>query len=302
MAQEIPYVYINGELIPAGAASVPVMDRGLLYGDGCFDAMAVVNGNLFRYWDHRRRFLASTNAIGIERSGLRKELDTAIPELVRANELTDAYVKMVITRGAGDLPRITYDADLASRLIVYAVPRFKTFDGQASRDEVVPVSLATVSVRRPSPDTLDPRIKSLNYLSLVVARQQAQRAGADDALLLDQNGEVAEASIYNVFIAAQGCLLTPSSPSILRGITRSLVFEMAQSEGLICTAERLTLTDVYSADEVFLTSTGGGIIPVGSVDGRPIDCGGPGKITMILKRLYDEMQRDGADSLVVGPK
>jgi branched-chain amino acid aminotransferase len=283
-------VYVDGRVLPEAEAAVPVLDRGFIYGDGCFDALAFVNGYLFRYEDHRTRFLNSARLLAIEREGLQDELDRAIPELLSATKVRDAYIKVVLTRGAGDMPRIDADCTEGGRLVIFVLPR--SHDGDPA--EVQPgVSLATVSVRRPPPEVLDPRIKSLNYLNIILARQQAKRAAADEALLLDLHGEVAEASIFNIFAVVNGALLTPSSPSTLRGITQRVVFEIAADLGIECARERLTSSDLVAADEVFLTGTGGGIVPVRTLDACAIGSEASGSLTRLVARSYRERQLEG---------
>ncbi len=278
-------VWIDGRIVDGTAARIPVFDHGLLYGDGVFEGIRVYAGRVFRLADHLRRLSTAAGAIGLEIpvgvSGLEKiVLDTA-----RSYARPDAYIRLIVTRGEGELG-VDPTSCSRPRIICIAAAIALYPDEKLTRG----LDIVTVSLRRPAPDALDPSVKSLNYLNSVLAKREARLRGADEALILNATGTVAEASVANVFAVRDGALTTPpTTDGALPGITRASVLEIADAEGIPAREATVGRLDLLGADEVFLTGTGARIVPVASLDGQPIGpAPGPGPITT---RLIAEFAR-----------
>ncbi len=283
-------VWIDGAIVDGPEARIPVTDHGLLYGDGVFEGMRLYSGRLFRLADHMRRIATGARALGLELPGGTRALEKIVVETARAHGAADAYIRLIVTRGEGALgvdpttclhPRIICIVD-AVRLY----PEEKLARG---------IDLITSSLRRPGADVLDPRVKSLNYLNSVLAKREARLRGADEALLLNAAGLVAEASVANVFAVRDGGLTTPPvTDGALEGITRASVLEIAAELGLPTAERSLGRFDLLGADEVFLTGSGARIVPVASLDGSPL--GEPGRHPVtdrILAEFDGYTQRHG---------
>ncbi len=278
-------VWIDGGVVDASEARIPVMDHGLLYGDGIFEGLRVVGRRVFRLEDHLARLRAGARAIGLEIPGGLGAMRDIVLETARAYDRDDAYLRLIITRGEGALgvdpttcpePRVLCIAD---RLRIYGA-------AELARG----IDLVTASGRRAPADVLDPRVKSLNYLSSVLAKLEARRRGADEALLLKSAGAVAEASVANVFIYRGEELRTPpATDGALEGITRATVLELAGTLGIPAGERTLGRFDLFSADEVFLTGTGAGIVPVRSLDGQTVGEGVPGPICAKIRSAFDDV-------------
>jgi branched-chain amino acid aminotransferase len=262
--QPTTHVYLDGRVVRREDAKVTVFDHGFLYGDGCFESIQATDRRLFMFDAHHDRLHRSLRALGIDFRISAEALARAIAETVEANELDDSFVKVVITRGHGGPPLLD-PRGLTPTFVIFAERILHLVDPAA---EAAGVTLKTAAIRRLPPWTVDAKIKSLNYLNPILARLEAISAGADDALLLDENGEVAEATAYNIFTVHGNRLRSPWTAAALEGITQLVVEMVGRELGLVVTRDRLTLADVYSADEVFLSSTAGGVIPVASIDGR----------------------------------
>lgn len=279
-------VHVDGAIVSGDQARVPVTDHGFLYGDGIFEGLRGYAGRIFRLEDHLRRLQVAARSIGLEIPGGIEAVRRIVLDTARAHGEHDCYVRLIVTRGEGALgvdpttctsPRIVCIVD-AVRLY----PEEKLSAG---------IALLTSSLRRPGPDVLDPRVKSLNYLNNALAKQEARQRGGDEALMLNSAGFIAEASVANVFAYLRGTLLTPpSTDGALEGITRQTVLELAAELGVPAAERRLGRFDLFGADEVFLTGSGARIVPVGSLDGRPIGAG-PGAITKRLMEAYDARVR-----------
>jgi len=259
-------IWIDGAIGPAHAARIPVLDHGLLYGDGLFEGMRIAAGRVFRLDDHLRRFASGARAIGLELPQSVEAIRAIVLDTARAFGRPDAYVRLVATRGVGALgvdPTTCEKPSLfciVTSLVLY--PEEKRVHG---------IDCVTASVRRPAPDALDPQVKSLNYLNSVLAKREARLRGADEALILNGRGLVAEAAVANVFAVERGVLLTPPvSDGALPGITRRSVLEIAGELGIAVQERSLGRFDLIAADEVFLTGSGAGIVPVATLDGQPI--------------------------------
>lgn len=258
--------WLNGSLVAPDEASISVFDHGLLYGDGIFEGIRYYRGAPFRLPAHLRRLERSARALALELPYSRAELDAAVRLTAETSGESDGYLRLVVTRGEGSLgidPRSCARANvfvLADRLQMASAAALE----QGAR-------LIVASTRRLGPDQLDPRIKSLNYLNQIMARIEANQAGADEAILLNRDGFVAEGTADNLFLGLDGTLLTPPlADGALDGITRQVVFELAAALGIPCREQSLAPYDLYTADECFLTGTGAELIPVSQIQGRAL--------------------------------
>jgi branched-chain amino acid aminotransferase len=274
--------WVDGAIVAGADARVPLLDHGFLYGDGVFEGIRAYGGRVFRLEDHLRRLATGARVLALELPGGLDAMRRIVLETLRAHGEPDAYVRLLVSRGVGELgvdPTTCPEARVAC-----VAARVRLFPPEKLEEGL---ALATSSWRRPGPDVLDPTVKSLNYLNNVLAKQEARRAGADEALLLNARGSVAEASVANVFAVRDGRLATPPpTDGALPGITRATVLELARELG--CEAEERTLgrSDLLGADEVFLTGTGARIVPVASLDGRRIGAG-PGSLTKRLVEAFE---------------
>lgn len=274
--------WIDGAIVDASEARIPITDHGLLYGDGIFEGIRVFAGRVFRLDDHMARFRTGLSHIALDLPGGIEHARGVVLATVRAHGTQEAYVRLIATRGEGALG---VDPSTCSH------PRLLCLVDQIALypDEKLATGLAmlTSSLRRPPADVLDPRVKSLNYLNNVLAKLEAKQRGADEALLLNQAGMVAEASVANVFIVRDGELLTPpTSDGALEGIVRMTVLELAGSLGIPAREKTLGRFDLLAADEAFLTGSGAGIVPVTSLDERRIGQGQPGPIYAKLRAAF----------------
>jgi len=266
--------WIDGAIVPASEARVGVRDHGLLYGDGIFEGIRVRAGRVFRLGDHLARFAAGARAIGLTLPHPLEQIHAIVLATVRANGSREAYVRLLATRGEGPLgvdplpcgpPRLLC---LADTIALYAEEKRR-----------LGIDLVTASLRRPPADVLDPRVKSLNYLNNVLAKLEARQRGADEALLLNTAGHVAEAAVANLFVVRGGELATPpGTDGALEGITRATVLDLAAALGIPARERSLGRFDLFASEECFLTGSGAGLVAVRSLDGRAIGGGGPGPI------------------------
>lgn len=280
-----PILFVNGAYVPESQATVSVLDHGLLYGDGVFDTCVCRNGVVYRMDAHVDRLYRSLAAIKLKLPYERAEVEEIILETIRRNGLRDAYVKIVVTRGVNGRP-VLDPAGCAPGVICLARPYQETVAGRGSA-----LRAKTVAVRRPPAQVLDARIKSLNYLNLVLAKMEAQAAGADEPLMLDVHGHVCEAAGWNVFVLDKGVLSTPDH-DVLEGVTRQSVMEIAAEQGLEVRTGTVDLYHVYSSEEMLYCGTAGGLRPVVEVDGRPVGTGTPGPLFEELKRAYEARLED----------
>lgn len=268
-------IYLDGKYLDKADAKISVFDHGLLYGDGIFEGIRLYSGNVYRLEEHLERFELSARAIMLTLPLSRKELAEVVCETCRRNKLTDGYIRLVATRGIGDLGLAPWSCPTPS---VFCI---------ADRIQLYPqeyydngLAIVTVPTRRISPDALPPTVKSLNYLNNILAKIEARQAGALEAIMLNSQGYVAECTADNVFVVQKGMLLTPAaSQGALKGITRQTIFDIAQELGVPIKEADLTRYDIWCADEGFLTGTGAEVIPMVKLDGRPLGDGKPGPIT-----------------------
>lgn len=277
-------VYINGEFLPQPEAKVSVFDHGFLYGDGVFEGIRAYNGRVFKLKEHLERLYESAQAIFLTIPLSFEELRQAVLETCRRNGIRDGYIRLVVSRGPGDLG---LDPRKCSRpTVVIIADTIQLYPEELYRQGM---KIATVATRRNAPEALNPRIKSLNYLNNILAKIEANLSGYPEVLMLTQEGYVAECTGDNIFIVRRGTLLTPPDYlGILEGITRNTVMELAREMGVPVREKVLTRHEVYNAEECFLTGTAAEVIPVVEVDGRRIGTGRPGPITL---RLMDGFRR-----------
>lgn len=280
-------IFMNDRLVPEHEAMVSVFDHGLLYGDGVFEGLRSYGGKVFRLDAHLDRLWASARAICLEIPLAKAAVAQAVNDTLAANKLSDGYVRLVVTRGAGSLgldpnrtanPQVIVIADTIS-----LYPREFYEQG---------LKIVTAATQRVQSAALSPRIKSLNYLNNIMAKLEGLRAGCVEALMLNHKGEVAECTGDNIFVVRSGKLLTPPPDAgILEGITRNAVIELARAVGIDCREATLTRHDLYTADECFLTGTAAEVIPVVDIDGRTIGPGTPGPVTKQLTTAFHTLVR-----------
>ncbi len=271
-------IYIDGQLYSREDARISVFDHGLLYGDGVFEGLRIYARRVFRLDAHLARLAASAHAIGLALPLDRGQLAEAVRETVRANRQSDGYIRLVVTRGDGPLgldpttcahPRVII---IVADLAVYPPALYESG-----------VQVVTAATRQVPAASVDPRIKSLNYLKNVLARLEAHAAGAAEALMLNADGFVAECTADNVFTVRDRVVRTPpATEGALDGITRAVVRELAAASDLAFREERLARYDLFTADECFLSGTGAELVPVVALDGRRIADGKPGAVTRRL--------------------
>ncbi|MBM4335569.1 MAG: branched-chain-amino-acid transaminase [Deltaproteobacteria bacterium] len=280
-------VWIDGRVVDGSEARVPVTDHGLLYGDGIFEGIRLAGGRVFRLDSHLARLRHSGRAIGLELPGGIAGVREIVLATARAWGRPDGYVRLLVTRGDGAMG--VDPTRCPSPRVICIACEIELFPAQLL---ATGVSMVTVSVRRPGPDVLDPRVKSLNYLNSVLAKREARLRGADEALILNSVGNVAEAAVANVFAFRRGKLLTPpATDGALEGVTRGCVMELAAGLGIPAEERSLTRMDLLSADEVFLSGTGARIVAVRSLDGAEIGVRAPGPVTEKLAAAFAEVAR-----------
>lgn len=277
-------IYVNGKFVEKEKAVISVYDHGFLYGDGVFEGIRVYEGNVFKLKEHVDRLYESAHSIMLQIPHSKEELQQIIVDTVVKNNLSSAYIRVVVSRGKGDLGLDPRNCEtptvivIAEPLAIYSESLYNTG-----------LKLASVVNRRSSPDVLNPQIKSLNYLNNILVKLSSVQADADEALILNNQGYVTEGSADNIFIVKNGAIKTPPIYlGALEGITRNVIIELARELGYTLDEKPFTLHDVYIADEVFLTGTAAEVIPVVTVDNRTIGNGLPGEIT---KNLLGEFRK-----------
>jgi len=280
-------VWIDGGIVSGHEARVPVLDHGLLYGDGIFEGIRVFGRRIFRLEAHLARFAASAKALDLKLPGGIDGVREILKETVRAHGTDDAYIRLILTRGDGQLG--IDPASCPKPRLICIVAQIAIFSPEKL---AAGLDLLTSSYRRPAADALDPRVKSLNYLNNALAKLEARQRGGDDALLLNDRGMVAEASVANIFIVRNDVLQTPpATDGALEGITRGCVLELAAGLGFATREATLGRIDLFAADEAFLTGSGAGLVPVRSLDGRSIGSGSPGPV-------YEKVRAAFTDALI----
>jgi len=279
-----PPIYINGKYFSKEDAKISVYDHGLLYGDGVFEGMRTYSNKVFRLVEHIDRLYESARAILLTIPMTKQEMIDAVKKTVELSGLSDSYIRLVVTRGSGSLgldPNRTSDPQVIIIVDLIALYDRKYYDEG--------LKIITASTIRNHPAALSPRIKSLNYLNNIMAKLEGLQAGCMEAIMLNHKGEVAECTGDNIFIVKKGQLLTPSADSgILEGITRNAILELANTLKIPARETTLTRHDLLVADECFLTGSAAEVIPVGSIDSRPI---GDGKVGPTTKQLMIEFKK-----------
>jgi branched-chain amino acid aminotransferase len=281
-------IYLDGEYVPKEEAKVSVFDHGLLYGDGVFEGIRAYHGCVFRLEEHIDRLYAGAHTLMLGIPLTKAEMAGVVVNCCAANGIRDGYVRLVVTRGVGDLgldPRKCPQATvfcIAAEIQLYPAVYYEQG-----------LSVITCSTRRNAPAALDPGLKSLNYLNNIMAKIETVRAGVPEGIMLSQDGYVAECTGDNIFLVTGGELLTPPLfVGNLAGITRRAVIELCATEGLRVREDLFRIHSVYNADEAFLTGTAAEIIPVTEVDGRKIASGKPGPVTDRLRAAFAELVRN----------
>lgn len=282
-----PIVYVGGEFVPQSQARISVLDHAVLYGDGIFETAAARNGFIYKLDAHIERGFRSMAAIALPPPCDRATMRDLVIETTRRNGLKDAYIKWLVTRGSNGRPLMD-PAGCEPNLIIIVLP----YIARGAERLAEGLRLKTAALRRPPGQVLDPRIKSINYLNLVLAKLEAKAAGADEALLLDISGRVCEAAGWNVFFVSGDRVRTPRH-DVLHGITRETVMGLCPAHGWSAEITELELYDAYTADEAFLASTAGGLLPIAAIDGRPIGDGRPGPKLRALRSAYEELIGSG---------
>lgn len=271
-------IYIDGQFYPESDAKISVFDHGLLYGDGIFEGIRFYNGRVFRLEEHIDRLFDSAKAIHLHIPATREEIIEMTLATIRKNDLRDGYVRLLVTRGVGKLGLSPYQCEKAS--IVVIASAISLYPAEKYEKGLI---LATCSTRRPNHDALSPAVKSLNYLSNIMAKVEAIASGAEEGVMLNAAGYVAECTGDNLFTVKKGILYTPTvSSGSLYGITRGVVIELIAAAGLELREVEMSRYDLYTADELFLTGTAAEVVPVVEYDKRIIGSGQPGPITRRL--------------------
>ncbi|PIQ82228.1 MAG: branched-chain-amino-acid transaminase [Candidatus Omnitrophica bacterium CG11_big_fil_rev_8_21_14_0_20_64_10] len=280
-------IYLNGKWVPEQQAKVSVFDHGLLYGDGVFEGIRSYDGLVFQLERHIDRLFESAHTLMLKVPLTKRAMIDAVVKTLKVNRLKDAYIRLVVTRGVGDLgldPRKCGAATvfiIADTIVLYPEKVYRQG-----------MEIVTVPTPRNLPEALNPQIKSLNYLNNILAKIEATNAGVEEALMLSAHGYVAECTGDNIFIIRRGRLVTPPPwAGILKGITRGVVLELATQAGIPVAEEMLTRHDLYNAEECFLTGTAAEIAPIVKIDGRPIGRAKPGPVTRGLMADFRKLTK-----------
>lgn len=285
-------IFCNGSLVPASQVRISPFDHGFLYGDGIFEGIRAYHGRVFKLDEHMARLYASAKSLFLTLPYPMSQMAQYVVDTCRANELQDAYIRLVVSRGEGDLGLDPASCPQPTVIIIAA--QIQLFPESLYE---VGLPLASSALRRPSGDVLNPQVKSLNYLNSILAKVEAAQRGVQEMILMNQLGHVVEGTGDNVFIVRGGALITPPlSAGILPGVTRQTVIELARQDGYHVYEENFTLHELYNADECFLTGTAAEIVAGVSCDGRIIGDGKPGPVTRAMRlRFMEYAQQHGTD-------
>ena len=278
-------IWLDGELVDEKDAKISVFDHGLLYGDGVFEGIRFYNRRIFRLEEHIRRLFDSARAIVLKMPWTEEEVIRHTVETVRANGLDNGYVRLVVTRGSGGLGLNPYLCERPSMFIIAS-----TISLYPQEHYENGLKLITCATRRPTPASLMPQVKSLNYLNNVMAKVEAMQAGALEGIMLNEQGYVAECTGDNLFVLRKGVLVTPQvADGALDGITRQVILELADQLGVPFEERVMTRYDIFTADECFLTGTAAEVVPVVMLDQRPLGDGRPGPVTRRFIDAFREL-------------
>jgi branched-chain amino acid aminotransferase len=273
--------YVNGEYVPPGEAKISIFDWGFLHSDATYDVAHVWQGSFFRLDDHLERFFASMDRLRLDPGKTRDQVRAVMHECVRRAGLRDAYVEVLCTRGRPE-PGSRDPRTCRNQFMAFAIPFVWIADPAKQRRGI---DLLVSDVQRIAPASIDPRVKNYHWLDMVMALFQAYDAGAETALLVDANGNVAEGPGFNVFAVVEGGVLVTPDAGVLEGISRRTVLELARGAGLAVEVRPLPAAELRRASEVFLSSTGGGVIPIARVDGEPVGGRTPGVFGPVSEKL-----------------
>jgi branched-chain amino acid aminotransferase len=287
LAEDELVYWLNGELVPKSEARVSVLDHGFLYGDGVFEGIRVYNNRVFKLHDHLVRLFDSAKFIDMDIGMTIEEVEAAVLKTLRANGMREAYIRLVVSRGVGDLGLDPRKCDrptvviITDKIALYPPEVYETG-----------IELCIVATRRNLVEAVNARVKSLNYLNNILAKIEVNKAGLGEGIMLHENGLVCEATADNIFIVKGDRFITPPAYlGALEGITRNTILELAAQAGYGAGEAPFTRFELYSADEVFMTGTGAEIMPVIKIDGRSIGDGKPGKKTLEILAKYRELTR-----------
>ncbi len=283
-------IYMNGKLVAKEEARVSVFDHGLLYGDGAFEGIRAYAGVVFKLQEHVDRLYETCHTMMINIGMTKLQLIKAVVDTLNANGLRDGYIRLVVTRGDGDLGLDPRKCKGSPNIIIIA-DKITLYPDELYKNGLTIVTVPTV---RNNPEAINPQLKSLNYLNNILAKIEANNAGVPEAIMLDGSGYVAECTGDNIFMIKKGVMSTPLQGR-LRGITRDAVMVLAAQELKLDVKETfITRHELYNADEVFLTGTAAELIPVVRIDGREIGGGKPGPVTAkLLKLFHQAVRKDG---------
>jgi branched-chain amino acid aminotransferase len=288
-------VYIDGEYYPKSQAKVSVYDHGLLYGDGVFEGIRAYNGIVFKLNEHIDRLYRSAHALRLTIPLTKEEMTTIVLETLRKNSLRDAYIRLVVTRGIGDLG---LDPRKCPKPTVIIITDTISIMSSEAKEEGITTMIAWV--RRNSVDSTTHEIKSLNYLNSVIAKMEATANGVDEAICLDKNGFISEGVGENLFIVKDGKLITPpSSSGALAGITAKFTINLAKNLGYEVAETNLTPFQLFTADEAFFTGTAAEVVPIREVNKRQIGSGSPGPITKKLMAAFQKAIVDPVEGVPI---
>jgi branched-chain amino acid aminotransferase len=282
-------IYINGRLVAREQAGISPFDSVVQGGDAVWEGLRLYNGRIFQLTEHLDRLRASATALAFQQIPTHDQITQAIRDTLQANKMVDGvHIRLTLTRGekvtSGMDPRLN---QCGPTLIVLAEFKPPVYDKSG-------IHLITASIRRPAPDVLDPKIHHNNLINSILAKIQANQAGADDAVMLDGRGFVAETNATHLFMVKAGEVVTPTTAACPEGITRAVVLRLCRANNILCCVRDVSLTELYSADEVFCTGTMGELAPVMAIDGRTIGKGQTGAMTLRLSQLFAELtRRDG---------
>lgn len=298
IAKENLFVYVDGQLLPRAKATVSVFDHGLLYGDGVFEGIRAYSGVVFKLKEHIDRLYESANYIRLSIHIEKDQMIEAVLETLRKNNLRDAYIRLLVTRGVGDLglnPTICKEPSI----VIITEP---TAPSQDPRTNAIGKTTIISSIRRDPVDATSHEVKSLNYMNSILARWEAIEAGVDEAIMLDTRGFVSEATAENVFTVRKGQIATPSTNSaILHGVTRQRVIQIAEDLGFPVSEREITPFELINADEVFLTGTLAEIVPVIRVNGRIIGSGKVGRVTALIYGEFVKVRSSQSEGVSIFP-
>lgn len=282
-------VYIDGKFYEKDEAKISVYDHGVLYGDGVFEGIRIYSGKVFKLKEHLERLYDSAKAVALKISIDFDEMTAAVLETVKRSNMQDGYIRLLVTRGIGDLG--VSPANCIKSSVIIIVDSIQLYPEELYEKGIKVMTSAT---RRISSDYYEPRVKSLNYINNILAKIEAENCGCSEAVMLNAQGHIVECTGDNIFIIKDGIVKTPDpAEGALNGITRQTIIEVADAEGVPCREAILTRFDLYTADECFLTGSGAELIPVTVADGRVIGTGKAGEITKQLLAAFKERVKAG---------